>query len=79
LVPIRIEGIGQVRCAVAVERLLKPISGGDIMITNYCLKFSETQLAKLRSALGFNIVHNCVTGDASVTFQVLTPALRSKV
>ena len=33
----------------------------------------EPQLANLRAALGFEIVNDCITGDGSVIFQVLTP------
>lgn len=75
LVPIRIDDVGYVRCAVAVERLLNPSTGSDIMISNYCLKYTEAQLSNLRATLGFEILKNCVTGDGSVAFQVLSPML----
>jgi len=73
LVTVYIDRIGWVRCAVAIERLLEPGPGGDIMVSNYCLKYTESQLADLRGMLGFDIVKDCVTGDGSVAFQVLTP------
>lgn len=71
LVPLRLEGVGTVCCAIAVERLLAPGCGADIMISNYCLKYSAAQLRRVRSALGFDIVESFETGDGSVCFQVL--------
>ena len=74
LLPINISEIGRVKCAVAMEKLLNsPEASGDIMISNYCLKYSFSQLKKVRSAFGFEIVSSFVTGDGSVAFQLLTP------
>ena len=73
IVPLSITNVGPVKCAIAVESVVRDGSlETAIFLSNYCLKYNIDQIRNLRSEYGFHIVNEVVTGDGSVAFHTLT-------
>gem|GEM_PF-6287791 len=74
LVPLVFDKVGVVQCAVSTERFFEPLpNGADVLISNFCLKYTSAQLAAIRHVNGFDIVFSVKTGDEAVVFQLITP------
>ncbi|TSA14461.1 MAG: hypothetical protein D4R79_03340 [Comamonadaceae bacterium] len=59
---------------MSTERFFEPLpNGADVLISNFCLKYTSAQLAAIRHVNGFDIVFSVKTGDEAVVFQLITP------
>jgi hypothetical protein len=73
LIPINIEGFGEVRVAVTAEKILNYHELNDkIFITNYCIKYTNEDYIKIREQTGkFKVIAQRTTSDNSIAFQLV--------